>query len=195
MNQYYTYMYFDPRSGDPFYVGKGKDSRMDVCRKSNKQVLGRAMKLQELGLKPIIEVINTTNELSAFWLERCLIAAYGRKDNGTGILFNHTDGGEGSSGRHVTYKMSEQGKLNHKLVWTPEKRESRSLLAKSLNQKPPVGTPESAKRARLLLKGHKKPVGFMLGKTHAKGKKQSPEHIAKRVASRKLTLEEKNVLL
>jgi hypothetical protein len=45
-------------------------------------------------------------EQSCFEMEMFLISLYGRKDNKTGILCNHTDGGEGNSG----WKMSQNQK-------------------------------------------------------------------------------------
>jgi hypothetical protein len=95
---FYTYIYFDPRANEPFYVGNGKDDRFKINRHSNKQFLGRINKLKVQNIKPIIEILNTKDEFSAFWLERCFIAAYGRKDQAKGPLFNHTDGGDGVSG-------------------------------------------------------------------------------------------------
>jgi hypothetical protein len=93
---FYTYIYFDPRNNEPFYVGKGKGNRAWANHSKNKQFNGRLRILKNQNLEPLIEILNTTNELSAFWLERCFIAAYGRKDQNKGPLFNHTDGGDGA---------------------------------------------------------------------------------------------------
>jgi hypothetical protein len=102
MSEFYTYMYINPITDMPFYVGKGKDDRANTHIKGhstgNKYVKGRIRNLRDEGIEPTIEITHTTNEVAALWLERTLIAAYGRKDNGTGCLLNHTDGGEGLSG-------------------------------------------------------------------------------------------------
>jgi hypothetical protein len=45
-----------------------------------------------------IVIINCRNEQDAFNTKIELISNWGRKDNGTGVLWNFTDGGEGSSG-------------------------------------------------------------------------------------------------
>lgn len=83
MNQFYTYIYIDPRNGEPFYVGKGKGDRFRDSHE-NKQFNGRLRILKEQGLKPDIEIINTTCEFAALWLERVGIAAFGRKGSRKG---------------------------------------------------------------------------------------------------------------
>lgn len=48
---------------------------------------------------PEIKVVyETNNEQDVITEEKRLIATYGRRDNGSGILVNHTDGGEGMTG-------------------------------------------------------------------------------------------------
>lgn len=96
--KFYTYLYVDPRTHIPRYAGKGHGSRWKSKNHPNKQFNGWLKNLHEAGFAPIIEITYTTNEVAAHWLERCMIAAYGRIDKQTGTLFNHTDGGEGVSG-------------------------------------------------------------------------------------------------
>ena len=79
--EYYVYLHLR-EDGTPYYCGKGKNKR--AYRK---------------GAPKNIKLVAThLYEHEAFTLEKRLIKLYGRKDLGTGILNNRTDGGEGSSG-------------------------------------------------------------------------------------------------
>jgi len=51
-------------------------------------------------VSPVVLCADT--EADAFEMEELLISMIGREDLGTGTLFNHTNGGEGSSGRVVS---------------------------------------------------------------------------------------------
>ena len=95
---FYTYIY--SHSNIPFYVGKGQGNRAykHLKRTDRHPMTQKLNKLHKQGIEPVVEIINASNEVSAFWLERCLIAAFGRKEAGTGTLLNLTDGGEGSVG-------------------------------------------------------------------------------------------------
>jgi len=105
MNDYYVYYIIDPRTGQPMYVGKGKNRRMYdhwINRNSNRcnHLLKQKFKeLEQEGLKPVYAKtrVNLT-ENEALHTERKLIALHGRLDLATGILCNLTDGGDGVSG-------------------------------------------------------------------------------------------------
>ena len=87
--EYYTYAYLR-EDGTPYYIGKGKGYRCNYGTGKNcnpPKDRSRIIKLKQ----------NLTEE-EAFKHEVYMIAVFGRKDLGTGILHNRTDGGEGTSG-------------------------------------------------------------------------------------------------
>lgn len=83
-NNYYVYIYYDPRKNpiEPIYVGKGLGNRFmahinNKC--SNSILLRKINKIYKLGLQPVIKkvIINVSNE-DAMKIERQLILKYGR---------------------------------------------------------------------------------------------------------------------
>ena len=84
---YYTYAYLR-EDGSPYYIGKGRGRRAYTayCKSVKKPPKNRIIFLKQ----------NLTEE-QAFDHERYMIHVLGRKDIGTGILRNLTEGGEGLS--------------------------------------------------------------------------------------------------
>jgi hypothetical protein len=99
---FYTYAYLRV-DGTPYYIGKGKGNRAYVRNK--KDIKPPRDKNRILLLKQ-----NLTDE-EAIKHEMYLIFIFGRKDLGTGILRNRTEGGDGASGavRSEEYKLNRSG--------------------------------------------------------------------------------------
>jgi hypothetical protein len=92
-NRFYTYAYLR-EDRTPYYIGKGSGKR--AYDKGKCEIKPPKDKSRVIFLKQ-----NLTEE-EAFKHETYMIAVFGRKDLGTGILRNKSDGGEGVSGYTFT---------------------------------------------------------------------------------------------
>ena len=101
---YYTYAYLR-EDRTPYYIGKGKEDRIYSKQKNIKPPKDKSR---------ILYLKQNLTEEEAFKHEIYMIDVFGRKDLGTGILHNRTDGGEGSSGcipsEETKRKLSEANK-------------------------------------------------------------------------------------
>lgn len=82
MNDYYVYVYIDPRSLEEFYYGKGRGSRKDAhlseSTASNKSKQIRA--IQQEGLEPMVRVIaQGLSEHDALLVEKTLLWKLGKQ--------------------------------------------------------------------------------------------------------------------
>ena len=138
---YYTYAYLR-EDGTPYYIGKGKGDR--AYRKVGKPCATPKDKSKIIQLKT-----NLTEE-EAFNHERYMIFILGRKDLGTGILLNKSDGGEGRSG----YIPTEELKRNQS---ERMRGENNPLYGKRGKDSPRYGkrhTQETKDKIRNSLKGN-----------------------------------------
>jgi hypothetical protein len=122
-DDFYVYEYLR-KDGTPYYVGKGRG--------------GRAFNKHRHRVKPpkdtnrIVFVAKNLSENLAFEMEKNLIKQYGRKDLGTGILINLTDGGEGTSGKIVSEETRQMWSLMRKgsTPWNVGKSHSEEAKSK-----------------------------------------------------------------
>lgn len=113
---FYVYQYLR-EDQTPYYIGKGRGSRAYT---SHKRTNGTDLVPEDFSRIQILA--DNLTEYDAYQMEIALIKQYGRKDIGTGILRNMTDGGDGAPGR--VYKHSEESK----------KKISKAHMGKTFNE-------------------------------------------------------------
>jgi hypothetical protein len=82
MNDYYVYVYIDPRNYEEFYFGKGTGSRKNahLSDDSDSQKARRIIAIKKDGLDPIIRVIaRDLTEHDALLVEKTLLWKLGRQ--------------------------------------------------------------------------------------------------------------------
>jgi hypothetical protein len=160
--EYYTYLYLR-ENGSPYYVGKGSKTRAYDTHRGHRPPKDRSR----------ILIQHWIDEDTAFAYEIYLIDFWGRKDLGTGILHNHSDGGENPPrGLRKGTKHTEESKAKMRknqggfglggIRHTKESREKMSLSR--------LGTKATEETKRILSDAHK---GFVPSEEHRKKMSES----------------------
>jgi hypothetical protein len=168
--RFYVYVWLRGKDSEhgkkysPYYVGKGTEWRAFDRRRRG----ARPPKDQSC----IAFIQEGLTEEEALSLERYCIALYGRIDNGTGILRNFTDGGEGVSG----FKFSEEARkrLSESHMGYRHSEETRKKMSRSRSG---PGNPNYGKKGMVsAFKGrkHTEESKLLMAKAN-RGKKASEE--------------------
>jgi hypothetical protein len=160
--EFYAYLYLR-EDGTPYYVGKGRGRRAFSAKhripipRERERIL-----IQEF-----------PSEKDAFAAEIFLISYYGRKDLGTGVLRNLSDGGEGSFGLKHTDESREKIRLSH--IGKKQSEETRAKMSAARigmkfteSHKRNIGL---SKRGHAMSEKHRR----IISETH-RGKLLSEEH-------------------
>jgi len=135
---YYIYEYIDPRTNLPFYIGKGKDTRMyDHVRsvQAKRENPDKAKVIQDIidaGLFPIMREIesNILVEADAYTREEHYILLHGRQGiDPNGILTNKSLHSQPPTPVWDDAKKKKHSEFNAS-YWTEERKTAHRVIAK-----------------------------------------------------------------
>ncbi len=164
MKRYCNYLY--EIDDVPEYYGKGQIDRWydHLYRKDNSPWKNHLQKAVREERKVVCHIFPRSSEQEAFSQEILNIARYGRRDLGTGTLYNLSDGGEGEAGRVDSAE-------------TRAKKSARMMGNTYGSRKDSDETRAKKSASRIGLK-HSDETRAKIGKAH-KGMKRSAETCAK----------------
>jgi len=144
--------------GKPFYVGIGSFGRAH-SRGRNPLVDNIRKKIEDSGQSIIVEVHNYPDRDSCKKEEMRLIQEYGRRSDGSGLLGNMTNGGDGVFG--LRFKMTEQSRqristsLTGRKLSEEHKVKLREAVIASIPSRPQTLSDDQKKKISASLKGRK----------------------------------------
>lgn len=144
---YYVYAYLRD-DGTPYYIGKGCGKRAWVSH----AIKGKGAHTPKDKSRIVICESNLS-ETGAFALERRYIRWWGRKDLGTGILQNMSDGGQGTSKTQRSVSEHTKRLIGDANKGRPQSEETRRKRSLSLKGRPV--SEESKEKRRAKMKGRK----------------------------------------
>lgn len=169
-NRFYTYAYLR-KDRTPYYIGKGEGKRVYSKQRNIKPPKDKSK---------IIFLKQNLTEEEAFKHEIYMIAVFGRKDLGNGILRNRTNGGEGVSGRIYSHNEQTKEKLRNVHLGKKLTKEHRQKLSEIRKGKP-IHSKEWKKKQSEKMKGNTLGLGRKPSK--ATLKKMSESQKGKKISN------------
>lgn len=118
---YYVYVYLDPFTEIPIYVGKGKNNRLydhlnKTALSTNTKFYNKLNSILATGYYPIIyKIKENLNNFEALNLEHFFIEYFGVKTRFGGTLYNTTNGGRGGN---TYYGATDESRIKRGKIQT-----------------------------------------------------------------------------
>lgn len=133
---YYVYAYLR-KDGTPYYIGKG------TGRRATLKARRRVPRPKELSR--IVYIARNLTNFGALAMERRMIEWWGRKDLGTGILHNMTEGGDGCQGLND----EQREKISNAMRGRKFSEEHKRKIGEANRKPKPPRTPEHEEKMRV----------------------------------------------